>query len=393
MMHLVEDQPDFSLNLGFDACCTCGENLESSAAIVTCNNCRRVKYCSENCRQQDTEVCLPAQQQVAEEAMGHSSVICALLRCCQDDEEIENSPSDHNLSPERREKAIDRIQSEIESYPATLSNALMAGPCYAEVMKKCSATSKKLTIHLIGASEDAELWDASRKGADSSMNQAYNSYAEALSDLAASKRLPTIELWFIGPDCPSNQEPCSRSLKSGDGTSIGELHFRILKGEYNSDVLQECDGQPDIVVFFNPGFTVPDYNWKDALSSIQNGTPFLSTTNTELEGIADCQYLLDQDKIETIPIGLAEIFGLYSGPDDDEEGVSMTNSFFSVNPFSGSRVRQSGTMANDLFVKNRWMLGGILDVFDQSKAVADKSPKRMRTEPTSNQKSGNPALI
>ena len=32
---------------------------------------------------------------------------------------------------------------------------------------------------------------------------------------------------------------------------------------------------------------------------------------------------------------------------------------FGENPFAGSRVRQSGTMANDLFVKNRWLLAGV----------------------------------
>jgi hypothetical protein len=96
-----------------------------------------------------------------------------------------------------------------------------------------------------------------------------------------------------------------------------------------------------------------------------------------------------------MPAGLADIFGLYTPGDEEDltEVKDQSNAFFSENPYSGSRVRQSGTMANDLFVKNRWMLGGVLDVFDPSKADADTPSKRRKTTGPTNSKASNPALI
>lgn len=110
-----------------------------------------------------------------------------------------------------------------------------------------------------------------------------------------------------------------------------------------------------------------------------------------MEGIADCQYLLDQDCIQAIPPALADVFGVYCAPEDDESEV--VSSIFSENPFCGTRVRQSGTMGNDLFVKNRWMLIGILDSFDSSRKRKDSAAKRVKANSCSNSKVDNPALI
>jgi hypothetical protein len=110
-----------------------------------------------------------------------------------------------------------------------------------------------------------------------------------------------------------------------------------------------------------------------------------------MEGIADCQYLLDQDSIRSIPPALADMFDVYSAPDDDE--IDDVSSIFTENPFCGTRVRQSGTMANDLFVKNRWMLLGILDSFESSEKKKDSISKRVKTDFSGNKKDGNPALI
>lgn len=126
----------------------------------------------------------------------------------------------------------------------------------------------------------------------------------------------------------------------------------------------------------------------------------------EMEGIADCQYLLDQDCIKTVPPALAEMFGLCDGNshnDDDEmeDNNEQVMAVFTENPFCGSRVRQSGTMANDLFVKNRWMLMGIIDSVDISGTKKDSIAKRIKTNDlnddnnndNNNNKINNPALI
>mmetsp|Transcript_1997 Transcript_1997/g.3063 ORF Transcript_1997/g.3063 Transcript_1997/m.3063 type:complete len:126 (+) Transcript_1997:2-379(+) len=70
-----------------------------------------------------------------------------------------------------------------------------------------------------------------------------------------------------------------------------------------------------------------------------------------MEGVADCSYLSDRKLIPSLPLLVAEVLGIR---DVDDE----TEMFFGENPFAGSRVRQSGTMANDVYVRNRWMIGG-----------------------------------
>ena len=218
---------------------------------------------------------------------------------------------------------------------------------------------------------------------------------------------------MFGPDCPKTVlcleklRPLVRGRKNGEHTAGGAgaghatLVLRTYHGLYNAELLQDNHvPNADVVVFFNPGFTVPDYQWIETLACIPLDTPFLSTTNTEMEGIADCQFLLDQDKIQTIPPGLAEMLGLYSSPDDDDDGRAMRQetSFFAVNPFCGMRVRQSGTMANDLFVKNRWILGGIINSFDPSASTQNNTTSKKRRTTVEagtqgNTKAKNPALI
>jgi hypothetical protein len=392
-LHLMDQNQEFDGSLGFDACCTCGKKFGRTCPSISCRNCRRVSYCSDACRNQDANVALPddveaEEEGVADTSLGHSAVICAVLRVCQDDEDVENSDVSKNLDSYRVHAARERIQSEKESYPATLANVISEGPCYTDVLRRCSVF-RKLVIHVVGASTDGELWNTTKD--DTSFVKAY---AEALADLAASKNLDTIELIFVGPECPEQDVVLSSPMQSiRNEQLIGILVLRSIRGSYASDLLMQNDvSKADIVVFFNPGLTVPEYEWSDTLGCIQKGTPFLLTTNTELEGIADCQYLLDQDKIQSIPPGLAEIFGLYSANDDQNDEIDAVElSFFSENPFSGTRVRQNGTMANDLFVKNHWMLGGVIDSFDPTKSQKDSPNKKFKC--TGNSKAGNPALI
>lgn len=123
------------------------------------------------------------------------------------------------------------------------------------------------------------------------------------------------------------------------------------------------------------------------MSAIRSETPYLVTTNTELEGIADIQYLLDRAFIRDVPAGLASILEA-DIPEDDKDD---NDTFFSVNPFCGNRVRQSGTMANDLFVKSRWIFGGKF-CKPLNKDSSEPSKKR-RVEGSGNTKKKNPALI
>ncbi|CAB9516095.1 expressed unknown protein [Seminavis robusta] len=386
-MHLMARHPEFSLQLGFDACCACGEQFTSST-IVDCPQCQRVSYCSEACRKQDADAGMSCSGEEEESAMGHSSIICTLLRLCNHDEAVNEETKDDKTTQSQLEKdttakeaAMDRVRSEFESYPATLANVILQGPLYS-----IHNQHKNLVIHIIGASQDAEFWDSPCMMKQ--QQNVWNAYADALAELAETKRLDTIELLFVGPECPKQNVQETRKLKSAEGGTVGDLMVKSYHSEYTTELLQQEQlSKADIVVFHNPGFTCPDYDWTNALAAIPKGTPFLLTTNTELEGIADCQYLLDNDLIQQVPPMLAEIFGdeqVPSANPDDEKGP-----FFNENPFCGNRVRQSGTMANDLFVKNRWMLGGVL-------ASKSQQPpnKRLVTESSrGNSKAKNPALI
>ena len=325
---------EINVNLGHDACATCGQALTE---VVQCPHCLRTHYCSQACRHQDT--------QPSDEALGHSAILCTLLKLCAQDDAVEEGIE--NFSKEQIQASQDRIQSELESYPATLANVLLEGPCYA-------ALPDALVIHVVGASVEAELWNNNEDW--------QKAYAEALSELV--ERRSSVQVVFCGPECPSNDVH----------VTMGALTLRTIRGTYSPEMLVEL-GPPSVVVFFNPGLTVPDYDWSETLTCIPEGTPFLLTTNTELEGIADCQYLLDANCIQSVPVGLAEILGLLEGDDEPVE----TTAFFSENPFCGNRIRQSGTMANDLYVKNRWMLGGVWGKLDALQGA--QTQKRARTNP------------
>jgi hypothetical protein len=406
-LHLVDANPDFQLNLGFDACCSCGTSLlASECTSICCRACQRVSYCSDACRLKDADI-LRLNETATEEqheiddppetAFGHTAVVCALLNLCNDDEAIDNGESD-SLDRAPKEAATNRVRSEYESYPATIANVILEGPCYQAALR--NAHHQKLTIHVVGASEDAELSQGPTHIHDNrtaSRTAVCQDYADALAELADRWKLPSIELLFVGPDCPEIPWNESVSLYHLD-KCIGTLNVRSLRYLYHGESLRQ-EPKADLVVWFNPGFSCPDYtHWVETLQYIPNGTPFLLTTNTEMEGIADCQYLLDQDKIQSLPPGLAEIFGVYCTSDDDDGGIDNT-SFFALNPFAGSRVRQNGTMANDLFVKNRWMLGGILNSFLPTTTANDNDtflPKMKRTKTDANEtnsKASNPALI
>jgi hypothetical protein len=376
---LTESQPDFELTLGFDACCACGKSKPS----LECESCHRVKYCSAECR--DLDAAPPKDQE--EQALGHTSVLCALLTLCNDDEAVEEGDK-KSLDKEKQITAVDRLASEFESYPATLSNVVMDGPCYQDILAKRAGDT--LTIHIVGASVDSELWEGHPE--PSQEQNVFRNYAEALAEIAENHKLKTIQLQFIGPECPKKNIQESVSVPAVQKPkSRCDLKVTTINGDYNKD-LERSKGvmPPDVVVFFNPGFTCPDYTWDDALSSIGKGVPFLVTTNTELEGVADVQYLLDRGFIDELPAGLAAMLQGADTPGDCED--EDNDSFFSVNPYSGNRVRQSGTMANDLYVKSRWIFGGLFGK-KSAKETSAKPSKKQKIDGSGNTKKLNPALV
>ena len=75
---------------------------------------------------------------------------------------------------------------------------------------------------------------------------------------------------------------------------LGTLHVTAIHGLYHEQA--KALSTPDSVIMFQPGFTVPDYDWSDSLKCIRDGTPFLLTPSAEMEAVANIQYLLEQER-------------------------------------------------------------------------------------------------
>ena len=453
-------QENPNIRLGFDACCNCAKPLKNSdKEDVCCKGCRRVWYCSKECRREDTKSSHNHMSGEEEQAGGHSAVVCSMLRLCNIDEEVENDLCKNNkrqegkskskdkdrestknkkglssskssstlgrkikFSDEERRASMDRISSEYESYPATL-NVLMDAPCFESTLDKfmLKRRGKKtrqhhleeneqindnntLTIHIIGASAEAELWG------DFQMDQtdAMSAYSDALSELSSTYRgLRKIVLAFIGPNCPKDKkrvvkcidgadieghEETSSTQKNGkkrkrDGGKHCQVVIETFCHNYETKYFKSKDtsssssikkkgkhhhhhsllSKPNVVVFFNPGFTCPDYQWHEALKACRDfnrdtstQTPFIVTTNTEMEAIADIQYLHQHGYIDSLPSTVADIVNEGQLDHDSDTFDQKENNaiFFGENINAGNRVRQSGNMANDLFCKNKYIFGG-----------------------------------
>ena len=359
----LEANPD--IRLGFDACLNCAKNVSKSSK--TCRKCGRVSYCSSKCRDEDSN-------------KGHGAVVCSLLKLCNEDEAEEELDeklgSSSTNSCTRIEASQYRVQSERESFPATLANIIIDGPVYQKVLRACANKANSLTIHLVGAS-DSELWEYGPPNV-------YEAYSEALAEIAEMHKISRINLVFVGPECRSVVREvgikfdCSSEGNEGGGSC--RILFEGLKGNYEELFKSRSKrSAADIVVLFNPGFTCQDYSWKFALRCIKTGTPILITTNTEMEAIMDAQYLLDQRFIKNLPKMIAEMIRAEDDENDNGDGGDITDyvarnddggMFFGENPYAGGRVRQSGTMGNDLYIKSKWMLGGLFCKISSNEAAA-----------------------
>jgi len=356
---------DFDLRVGFNCCCTCGEKPRDQK-LIDCPHCHRVSYCSNACREEDAH----PQIDETEGAMGHSSIICSILKLCNDDDD-----ADEGLKAPPA--AFDRLRTELESYPATLVNILREAPCYRDLL---ASVGEDMIIHVLGASEDGELWNGKAGMLEG--------YTEALVQLAEDFGIANIHLHMIGPDCPDSMIDEDRIMNyEGNGSKSFNLSFKTHKSLYTDDLISRIS-KPHAVILFNPGFTCPDYDWDETVKLFDYGTALLCTTNTEMEGVSDCNYLLEHKLLPHLPPLAAEIMGVKGYGD-------LT--FFAENPYAGIRVRQSGTMANDLYVKNRWMLGGVMAKPEKKRDISDEYVDDENNDEykksRGNTKVSNPSLI
>ena len=368
-----------------------------------------MKYCSKACRDKDSApsgIYSDDNSEGGERALGHSSIICALLGLCNDDEVVEAGDKKElsSFSDDRRTAATDRVASEFESYPATLANVLIEGPCYQDALQK--SVGSTLTIHVIGASTDSELWEG--HPSKEQERNVFSCYADALAEVAEQYKMKSILLQFFGPQCPKTNINETLDIPPVQAKqSSTKLRVTTSNADYDGRSTNKQQSSPDILVFFNPGFTCPDYEWEKTLLSCmkENRFPFLVTTNTEMEAVADVQFLFDKKFFEDIPPTLKFILENTEDAANEMEGTGEddsfdydTSSFFSPNPYCGLRVRQSGTMANDVYVKSRWIYGGfsgpIREIASKKSTTTSSKGKRKRVDAANaNSKKTNPALV
>jgi hypothetical protein len=494
-----EKEEENNVRLGFYQCLNCGiqlkkdvlssntttatttvKNKEKKGVLptgVACQGCHRVLYCSVTCRTDDATPTNTTTTDEEEATLGHSPIICSLLRLCNDDEDAEeeeesrdihncNKSKRHN-NTERKEAAIYRNQTERESYPATLFNILSEGPTWfveamtrkarqtvdikspirspvpvitstknsnssrrgkrdrttafggnssssneeSQKQQKSSVTTIEIVLHIVGATTESELWGwdgTSSSSSSSSSVDVLDAYTEASTNLITYLeellQIPSITLRciFIGPNCgnssrngsatkipiitSNNYDTSNLSMKNKSSITATPSSMLIIETQcsnYGSRNNNNTQGlvlpPPDVIIFFNPGFSCPDYDWSSALSYASSYSlcdnvggggpiPFLVTTNTELEGYADIKVLLDGGYININTVS-RDILEAIDYPIDKSNGSSNKNKqyddefeeqfIFGMNPYVGLRVRQSGTMGNDLFVKNRWIICGL----------------------------------
>ena len=234
----------------------------------------------------------------------------------------------------------------MESYPSTLSNILLSHPSFEELVSPAGSSSKhrrRFQVHVVGAEFGSELWTSKLSYGACPYQEAY---ADALDEVCDMGDISSFELVFVGVGLPAT--PVQKLS--------GKVKALTLDCKYED--LDSADGfvkaVPDLLVFFNAGFTCPDYDWAATLSSVvakaSSPIPFFGTSNSELENLNDIEWLNTQ--------GFTS-FDLDGDQDEDDKDDALA-CFFSENPFRGSRVRQSGMLANDLYVKSSFLFGGAL---------------------------------
>jgi hypothetical protein len=335
---LLTADPELTPGLN-SICAICG----SSDASLLCKGCKAICYCSKACMAKDRvnfDVDVAADdgsdfEDGSDEppaGLGHTKAVCSALSTVVADDIAEEN-----------DDATDNNTSELESFAATLSNMLLSHPSYETLVQQGGSTNEKnrrvLQVHIIGAEEGSEVTDAFEE-----------MYGDALDDLCGQFSLD-VELVFVGPGLASlkaaNKLAKPLKLSSNIKAYLVPRNYEDFMTETGAVTATEfVRSTPDLVVFFNPGFTCQDYSWSDALKVIPEGTPFIAATNTFMEGLGDGDWLHDNKFI--------------AKPIEEVSESDNVPAFVGPNPWSGTRVRQSGVFANDLYVKNSVVLGGVL---------------------------------
>ena len=145
-----------------------------------------------------------------------------------------------------------------------------------------------------------------------------DAYAEASTNVLSylknfTDSVDSMRLVFVGPDCPKPTRGSGGGGGDDDVTSVCRLDKSIPGSKTMLHIETHCCNygedttipNPDAIIFFNPGLSCTDYDWSKALSaasSYESSTPFLITTNTEMEGFADIKCLVDGGYVDPMEL-------------------------------------------------------------------------------------------
>ncbi|GFR41103.1 hypothetical protein Agub_g1748, partial [Astrephomene gubernaculifera] len=175
-----------------------------------------------------------------------------------------------------------------------------------------------------------------------------------LADLASWQVVATalgrdVRILFVGPEVPDEL--------AGSGAQQGRVAMRFVQSTYDALLLAGngpaggapaagggaaaglAARAPDAFLAFNPGFTCPDYEWDATLAALgraassRGGAPpprLIVATNTQMEGLMEAEML---------------------GECGWQPATQLAR-----NPYTSLKAIQSGTLANDLYRKNAWLV-------------------------------------
>lgn len=282
---------------GTTHCAWCARALAGLKA-VRCQGCDRVAYCRTSCKAEDQRVgthgaccealaAIAACDAVADDASGDGDALeAAWDEACRDQVWMWD---ERFVAADGAELARVWRVTEALSAPLALRDALRRPECSSVLRRDDGVT----IIHVLGVERElcVPVWE--------------RLVCNVLGVRSA-------QLVAVGPLVEEHVDWSSPSVR-----------VRVVRECYSAGVAASLGAPPTLVVAFNPGFTVSDYDWRDALRAVR--TLLVTTCHSAEEAEAERQVL-------------------------DEAAFDCIAQW--ANPYASLRCYQSGTCANEFYRKN-----------------------------------------
>ncbi|GLC44370.1 hypothetical protein PLESTB_000476700 [Pleodorina starrii] len=204
------------------------------------------------------------------------------------------------------------------SYAYTAAYALQSLPAARGAARRAESGNRPLELVVLGAAADAELGDL----------DSWQVVAAALNR--------DVRIKFVGPEVPEDLADTEEQR--------GRVSMRFLQRTYEARSPQS-GATPDIYFAFNPGFTCPDYEWSDTVKGLARAARSPSGGGTSGSSARPCLVVATNTSMEAqMEAEWLEEYGWRA------DAPSATN------PYTSLKLIQSGTLANDLYRKNAWLV-------------------------------------